>query len=96
MFLKQFVARLDGTQVRFIRVINFTPRIGFAYRLPGQGTVLRGETFNLLNDDNVYGRNGTYGNVASGIPSSTFGTPQPGINYVDPSRQFQFQLGLRF
>jgi outer membrane receptor protein involved in Fe transport len=57
---------------------------------------VRVEGFNLFNHNNVVGRNNTFGNAASGIPVSTFGQPLGGISNVDPSREFQFQVRLRY
>jgi hypothetical protein len=57
---------------------------------------LRVEGFNLFNHNNVVGRNNTFGNLASGIPVATFGQPLGGISNVDPSREFQFQVRLRY
>jgi hypothetical protein len=57
---------------------------------------LRAEGFNLTNHNNIVGRNGTWGNAASGIPNATFGQPLGGINNVDPGREFQFMARVRF
>jgi TonB dependent receptor-like, beta-barrel len=57
---------------------------------------LRGEAFNLFNHNNIVGRNGTYGNLASGTPLPTFGQPLGGIANTDPGREFQFLLHLNF
>lgn len=57
---------------------------------------VRGEGFNLFNHSNIVGRNGTFGNAANGVPLATFGQPLGGISNVDPGRQFQFQVRLRF
>jgi hypothetical protein len=57
---------------------------------------LRAEAFNVLNHPNIVGRNGTYGNDASGVPLPAFGTPVGGISNVDPGRQFQFMLRIQF
>jgi hypothetical protein len=50
---------------------------------------LRAEAFNLFNHPNIVARNG----VSS---AATFGQGIGGINGVDPGRQFQFQLRLRY
>ena len=57
---------------------------------------VRAESFNLFNHSNIVGRNGTYGNLASGAPLATFGQPLPGIASTEPGRQFQFQFRVRF
>lgn len=57
---------------------------------------MRGEAFNLFNARNIVGRNGTYGNDPGGVALPTLGQPVGGINNVDPDRQFQFLLRLRF
>jgi hypothetical protein len=57
---------------------------------------LRAEGFNLFNHSNIVGRNGVFGNDPKGTPSLTFGQPLGGINNVDPGREFQFQIRLRF
>jgi Carboxypeptidase regulatory-like domain/TonB dependent receptor-like, beta-barrel len=57
---------------------------------------LRADAFNLLNHDNIVGRNGVYGNLSSGQPLPTFGQPLPGIDQTEPGRQFQFELRLDF
>ena len=57
---------------------------------------LRGESFNLFNHNNIVGRNGTYGNLASGLPLTTFGQPLGGIASTDPGREFQFLVHLSF
>lgn len=56
----------------------------------------RGEGFNLLNHENIFGRNGVYGNDPSGLPVGGFGAPIGGISNVEPGREFQFTLRLRF
>ncbi|HEY0781387.1 MAG TPA: hypothetical protein VGE98_02950, partial [Thermoanaerobaculia bacterium] len=66
-------------------------------RLPGTATLdLRGEVFNLTNHENVVGTNGVYGNNANGQPLATFGQPLGGIANVEPGRQYQVQVRLRF
>jgi Carboxypeptidase regulatory-like domain/TonB dependent receptor-like, beta-barrel len=57
---------------------------------------LRGEAFNLFNHSNIVGRNGTYGDLASGAPLATFGQPLGGISNTDPAREFQFLVNLAF
>jgi hypothetical protein len=55
---------------------------------------LRAEAFNLTNHNNIYGRNGVFGNNAS--PSASLGAPLGGISNVDPGRELQFQLRFSF
>ncbi len=57
---------------------------------------LRAEGFNVLNHANIYGRNGVYGNLTSGVPLPTLGQPLGGINNVEPGREFQFLLRIGF
>jgi hypothetical protein len=57
---------------------------------------LRGEAFNLFNHSNIVGRNGVYGNAASGVPSATLGQPLGGISNTEPGREFQFQARFTF
>jgi outer membrane receptor for ferrienterochelin and colicin len=55
---------------------------------------VRAEAFNLTNHANIVGRNGVFGNAAT--PVSTFGVPVGGINGVDPGREYQFALRVRY
>jgi outer membrane receptor protein involved in Fe transport len=55
---------------------------------------LRAEGFNVTNHTNVVGRNGVWGNAAA--PLATFGQPLGGINNVDPPREYQFSVRLRY
>lgn len=66
--------------------------------LSGDQTELsfRIEAFNLFNHSNIVGRNGVFGNDPTGKPLPTFGVALGGINNVDPGREFQFTLRLRF
>ena len=57
---------------------------------------LRAEGFNIFNHNNIVGRNGTYGSSTIGAHNATLGAPLGGIANVDPGRQFQFQLRLRY
>ncbi|MBX7220059.1 MAG: TonB-dependent receptor [Blastocatellia bacterium] len=57
---------------------------------------VRAEAYNLFNHNNIYGRNGTYGNDPTGKPAATLGQPVGGIASVDPGRQFQFTGRIRF
>jgi hypothetical protein len=50
---------------------------------------VRAESFNIFNHPNIVARNGV-------ISQSTFGQGIGGINGVDPGREFQFQLRLRY
>ncbi|MDT5293193.1 MAG: hypothetical protein QOJ76_73, partial [Acidobacteriota bacterium] len=61
---------------------------------------LRAEGFNLFNHPNIVARSGALGGInnATGgfnVPAS-FGQGTAGINGVDPGREFQFQLRLRY
>ena len=61
---------------------------------------LRAEAFNIFNHPNIVARSGALGgiNAATGaynIPS-TFGQGIGGINGVDPGREFQFQMRVRY
>lgn len=68
------------------------------FNLSGERTELsfRAEAFNLFNHPNIVGRNGVFGNDLTGKPLPTFGVALGGINNVDPGREFQFTLRLRF
>jgi outer membrane receptor protein involved in Fe transport len=55
---------------------------------------VRAEVFNLTNRTNVVGRNGVWGNAAD--PVSTFGAALGGINNVDPGREVQFSIRVRY
>jgi hypothetical protein len=66
------------------------------FPLGGVTLGLRGEVFNVTNHQNVVGYNGVYGNNADGTPLSTFGQPLGGVANVEPGRQYQFQVRLRF
>ena len=55
---------------------------------------VRAEAFNLTNRANIVGRNGVFGNAATLV--STFGVPVGGINGVDPGREYQFALRVRY
>jgi outer membrane receptor protein involved in Fe transport len=59
---------------------------------------LRAEGFNLFNHPNIVARSGTLAGFAGGVyvRPPTFGQGIGGINGVDPGRQFQFQLRLRY
>ena len=57
---------------------------------------LRAEGFNIFNHNNIVGRNGTYGGSTTGAHNATLGAPLSGIANVDPGREFQFQLRLRY
>ncbi|HTK36940.1 MAG TPA: TonB-dependent receptor [Pyrinomonadaceae bacterium] len=56
----------------------------------------RAEGFNIFNHPNIYGRNGSYGSTTVGTPSTTLGAALGGISNVDPGREFQFQVRLRY
>jgi outer membrane receptor protein involved in Fe transport len=55
---------------------------------------LRAEVFNLTNRTNIVGRNGVWGNASE--PVSTFGAALGGINNVDPGREVQFSVRVRY
>ncbi|HEX8720236.1 MAG TPA: TonB-dependent receptor [Pyrinomonadaceae bacterium] len=61
---------------------------------------LRAEGFNVFNHPNIVARSGALGgiNAATGLYNvpATFGQGIAGINGVDPGRQFQFQMRLRY
>jgi hypothetical protein len=63
---------------------------------PSRRVNLRMEIFNLFDHANIVGRNGTYGNAASGVPSATLGTPNGGVNSVFPGRQVTFMARVAF
>ncbi len=63
---------------------------------PGRRVDLRAEIFNLFDHANIVGRNGTYGNAASGVPNATLGTPNGGINSVFPGREVTFMARFMF
>lgn len=62
----------------------------------GVQLALRAEVFNLTNHTNIVGRNAVYGNDATGTPLSTFGTPLGGVANVDPQREYQFSVRVRY
>ncbi|MGI8741270.1 MAG: TonB-dependent receptor [Bryobacteraceae bacterium] len=71
------------------------------FRLSDRVTLnARAEIYNLLNHSNIVGRQGVYGNLASGLPDPTvspaLGQGLGGISNVEPGREFQFQLRLVF
>lgn len=76
---------------------DFSPFVERDFRLNEKvHLVLRAEGFNVFNHPNTIGRNGTYGNAASGVANSTFGLRLAGVANVDPGRMFQFQARLSF
>jgi outer membrane receptor protein involved in Fe transport len=62
----------------------------------GTRIALRAEAFNLTNRTNVVGRNGVFGNDAAGVALPTFGVAVGGINNVEPGREYQFALRVRY
>jgi hypothetical protein len=61
---------------------------------------LRAEAFNIFNHPNIVARSGTLGGINSttggfNVPA-TFAQGVGGINGVDPGRQFQFQVRVRY
>jgi hypothetical protein len=76
---------------------DFSPFVEREFRLSENvRLILRGEGLNVFNHANTIGRNGTYGNAASGIPNSIFEQTLTGVANVDPGRMFQFHARLRF
>jgi hypothetical protein len=65
-------------------------------RLPlsDRSVSLRVEVFNLFNHPNVLGRNSTFGDT--GTPLPTFGRALAGLANVDPPRMVQFQVKYQF
>jgi hypothetical protein len=57
---------------------------------------LRAEAFNAFNHQNIYSRNGVFGNDPTGVPLVTFGTPAAGIANVGQPRQLQFLARITF
>ena len=54
----------------------------------------RAEAFNAFNHSNIVGRNAVWGNGEAPLPS--FGQALGGINNVEPGREFQFLLRVKF
>ncbi|MEO6390646.1 MAG: TonB-dependent receptor [Pyrinomonadaceae bacterium] len=69
------------------REFKLTERLGLGFRAEG---------FNIFNHSNTVGRNATYGNAANGLPAATLGQVLAGVANVEPGRQFQFQVHLRY
>ena len=65
-------------------------------RLPvaDRNVSLRVEVFNLFNHANVLGRNATFGDT--GTPLPTFGRALAGLASIDPPRMVQFQVKYQF
>ena len=59
-----------------------------------RNATLRVEVFNVLNHTNILGRNGTYGDTTTPLP--TFGLALAGLANVDPGRMLQFQVRYNF
>jgi len=59
-----------------------------------QAITLRAEGFNIFNQANVLGRNGTYGNTDTPLP--TFGQASAGLANVEPGRMIQFLARFSF
>jgi hypothetical protein len=60
----------------------------------GRAVTLRIEVFNVFNRANILGRNGTYGDAATPLP--TFGQASPGLANIDSGRMVQFQVRFNF
>ena len=82
---------LPGNPAACIEIVADAP-----VPLDGRAVTLRGEVFNVTNHANVVGYNGVYGNNTNGQPLATFGQPLGGIANVEPGRQYQLELCLRF
>ncbi|HYX53776.1 MAG TPA: TonB-dependent receptor, partial [Candidatus Limnocylindrales bacterium] len=57
---------------------------------------LRAEAFNIFNHQNIYSRNGVFGNDPAGKPLLTFATPAAGIANVGQPRELQFLARITF
>ncbi len=98
----------DGNSGQYDRPVGFgrncfrgTPQrnldlsLARSIRLSDRARVeLRGDAFNLFNNQNYYKFNNVYGNGAT--PNATFLQPVSGVANVDPGRQFTFGLRLLF
>jgi hypothetical protein len=62
--------------------------------LGNRSLILRFEGFNVFNQANVLGRNGTYGNAET--PLATFGQASAGLANVEPGRMYQFLARFGF
>jgi hypothetical protein len=95
VFGDRVIGRNGGRGTAVYDVSTFVEK---RFNLSGDRTELsvRGEAFNLFNHSNIVGRNGVFGNDPTGKPLPTFGVALGGINNVDPGREFQFTMRLRF
>jgi outer membrane receptor protein involved in Fe transport len=76
---------------------DFSPFVERAFVLNERVSLtLRAEGFNIFNHANTIGRQGVYGNAASGVANANFAQPLTGVANVDPGRMFQFQARVRF
>jgi Carboxypeptidase regulatory-like domain/TonB dependent receptor-like, beta-barrel len=62
--------------------------------LSGRSVTLRFEGFNVFNHADVLGRNGTWGDADTPLP--TFGLASPGLANVEPGRMFQLLVRFSF
>jgi hypothetical protein len=95
VFGDRVIGRNGGRGTAVYDVSTFVEK---RFNLSGDRTELsvRGEAFNLFNHSNIVGRNGVFGNDPTGKPLPTFGVALGGINNVDPGRELQFTMRLRF
>ena len=88
------MARNAGVGTPIYDASVFAERV-FAFAAGGRLN-LRAEVFNLFDHANIVGRNGTYGNAASGVAAASLGAALGGVNAVFPGRQVQFLVRVQF